>query len=328
MYMGISIVIAPSDAPQVPATCPQAVPRIHLDPMDLEIIRIIGTSGQYGMHIWKALDLVATAQNPICRAERRSIRLNVWEHLRTLLRTRLVFRHQRKFVTLTNLPKLTVTRRRRSRAGSTIKQATISKRPISSNHLNSIWSEQMAAASPATAMACKTKSAVCVVATSKPTDLTPSKIEPVPLATMGDQQKAIYKAAQSIARLPRRRKTKWSGFIGRVRSFRDMVVRLPTGEQVYVYGTLRGKIIYTRDRGILEDGPNGVGVRWDVVSAGEVKIVKNWNAILLGSLKRGRRECPSVLKAEAARNNGRKPVSAGHRPRGRPRKNRTGQLKT
>jgi hypothetical protein len=59
------------------------------------------------------------------------------------------------------------------------------------------------------------------------------------------------------------------------------------------------------------------------VVALEVKSIQPFRhpcAVALGRLKAGCREAPSSLKAAKARLNGRRPVKAGSRPRGRPRK--------
>jgi hypothetical protein len=124
-------------------------------------------------------------------------------------------------------------------------------------------------------------------------------------------------AAITLARLPRQRKI-WSGWIGPTRSYCGMPIKLPNGEQVYVFGTLRGRVVWSRVPGDLVNLLNGVGVDWGVLPAGRVKVVKNQQAALLGRLKAGKVERPSRRKQEAARANGCRPPRPGSRPRGRP----------
>ena len=93
-------------------------------------------------------------------------------------------------------------------------------------------------------------------------------------------------------------------------------MRLSTGESVFAFGALRGRVVFVSQ----PDGPigtvNGLGRDWGVVPAKGVEIVRNPHAILLGRQKRGSRERPSTLKAASARRNGAKP--ARHGRRGRP----------
>src|SRR6266446_3083496 len=122
MVMLISTICAPASAPQLhnPPAEPARSPR--LDRLDSEIVEAIGENGRYGAPIWAILNWIADAQNPACRAEARSLRLELWQRLRRLLRVGLVFRFGRKSVTSVKLPRLTVRRSRRPRAGSTIEK--------------------------------------------------------------------------------------------------------------------------------------------------------------------------------------------------------------
>ena len=130
-------------------------------------------------------------------------------------------------------------------------------------------------------------------------------------------------AGRALTRLPRHLKRRWSGWIGPVRCFKNMLIRLHDGRVVYALGARRGHVVFTSQA----DGPigslDGVGRDWGVLRADLVTVVKNPLAQILGSRKRGIREAPSALKAASCRANGRCPVHAGHRPRGRPSRHPT-----
>ena len=132
-------------------------------------------------------------------------------------------------------------------------------------------------------------------------------------------------AASALAKLPRKKK-RWSGWIGSTRSYRWMPIKLPNGELVFAMGALRGRVVWSRVPGELTGGLEEAGVSWGVVPASRVKFVKNFSAACLGSLKAGRKERPSAVKAASARANGCRPPRPGSRPRGRPRKAAGGPL--
>lgn len=126
-------------------------------------------------------------------------------------------------------------------------------------------------------------------------------------------------AASALAKLPRQKK-KFSGWIGKVRSYRGMPIKLPNGEQVFAMGARRGRVVWSRVPGELAGGLAGAGTGWGVLPASRVKAVKNFSAACLGSLKAGRKERPSEAKRLACRANGCRPPRPGSRPRGRPRR--------
>jgi hypothetical protein len=100
----IDIIIAPPSSPQIAAPkppMPPAPPR--LDCLDHQIVEAVGENGIYGAPVWAILSSVADAQNPKCRSEARSLRLELWQRLRRLLRAGLVFRFGRKYVTSVKL---------------------------------------------------------------------------------------------------------------------------------------------------------------------------------------------------------------------------------
>ena len=121
-------------------------------------------------------------------------------------------------------------------------------------------------------------------------------------------------AATALARRPRMRK-KWSGWIGSTRSYCGMPIRLSTGEEVFAFGALRGRVVWSRQPGVLADRIHAVGVDWGVVPASAVEIVRNPHAVLLGRLKAGTAERRSALKAASSRRNGAMPTRRGRRGR-------------
>ena len=98
--------------------------------------------------------------------------------------------------------------------------------------------------------------------------------------------------------------------------YRDQRVVLPTGDVWFLYGALRGRAVVTLDKGkLLGDWPYGP-LRWTLVPASTVRPFLNPAARIVGMAKRGRKEKPSLTKAEAARRNGLMPCREGRR-RGR-----------
>ena len=96
-----------------------------------------------------------------------------------------------------------------------------------------------------------------------------------------------------------------------------MPIRLPTGEAVFAFGALRGRVIWSREPGVLTGSIDGAGVHWGVLPAEKVLVVKNEHAVRLGQLKSGKVERKSEAKSTAARLNGTRPCKDGKR-RGRP----------
>jgi hypothetical protein len=134
----------------------------------------------------------------------------------------------------------------------------------------------------------------------------------------------ISQAALALAHLPRKAK-KWSGWLNaKVRVYRNQRVALRSGEQdsalntAYVFGVLGGRLVFTREPNGPAGDPDVVGKSWGVIRCGNVLIPKSPAAIVLGGLKRGRKEKFSTIKQFTCRENGSKPCSPGKR-RGRPR---------
>jgi hypothetical protein len=156
-------------------------------------------------------------------------------------------------------------------------------------------------------------------------DRVPLALSPRPVdaeqTESGNDTQRVTEAARRLARLPRQAVRRWSGWISDdVCSFHNMPVALPGGRRVFVFGVLRGRLVFTS----VPDGPvgdaGGIGTSWGVIPASTVQIVKDENAVILGKCKAGVKEVFSPRKAQAARRNCDLPPRPGSRPRGRPRK--------
>ncbi len=121
----------------------------------------------------------------------------------------------------------------------------------------------------------------------------------------------ISAAASELAKRPRPWQRKWTGVLHGERLRRRTLVQVPTGDVLAAYVVLRQKVIVI--------APEQSGRLFDQYDASEVRRIMNPAAQLLGRLKGGKKERPSVLKAIAARRNGCMPPRPGRR-RGRPRR--------
>lgn len=292
--MMISIIAPPEDAPQIAAANAAALPSPATDDLDREILGIIRDSGRYGLPTCCLLNLVTQAQNPASRAEARVIWLANWRRLRRLLRLGLAFRFCRAAVTATKLP--SVRRRRRPRARSTATGPIRSDSGHSSNCLNTNQITQS-----------------CQV-------LAPAPALPQTESAAAPEQAS--EAARLLAGLRTNAGRPWTGWVGNVRGYHDMVLKLPQGDIAYVWKAARQIVVFTREPGgVLQDGMDGArGNRvWGAIHANEVTVVGSEAGRVLGRLKRGRKERPSELKRLTARLNAVKPPRPGKRARGRPR---------
>ena len=120
--------------------------------------------------------------------------------------------------------------------------------------------------------------------------------------------------AAAALRKTQRRTGAWCGWLGDYHLRKGDKVVLPDGRVGVVYGAARGKIIVWKAR--IDPG----GWPADVYDAAVIRRFKNPAAAVLGTCKSGVKECPSEIKASSARENGMRPVRAGNRPRGRPKR--------
>src|SRR5687767_9685156 len=121
-------------------------------------------------------------------------------------------------------------------------------------------------------------------------------------------------AGKLLAKIPRKEKRPWTGWIAGKHCRRYDKVILPDGSIRRIYGVVRNAVIVLKDP---------VPERWplaDLYSAAILKVYKDPAAVLLGRQKRGVKEKRSGLKSRSSRMNGSCPPRQGSRPRGRPRK--------
>ena len=147
------------------------------------------------------------------------------------------------------------------------------------------------------------------------------------LAGRSDFVKAMYQCAQQKAQISiageklqqlrieaRTRAARlYTGYLGRRRAWFGQPVVLP--------GNVVGKLIsvYRGFASVAWHDPFSVQAnRVNSFETETIRPYKNPAAIVLGRLKRGRKERESEAKKRAARRNGSRPVRPGSRPRGRP----------
>jgi hypothetical protein len=318
----INVLISPATTWQLPVALPKPPqPPPGLDRTALALFNALKRHGRYGSLIWPLLNEVAAEQQPIDRADDRRMRLELWWQLRRLMKAGLIFRYTRKSISVYNLPRHSVNRRRRSWAGSTLSSRFVSKVhqrdiPISKSGHIKVLPECGAASSPQPSVA---KSESAQAALSGPALPVSIRVKPdagPALKLIKEQEEKTCDAARGLARLPRNAKRRWSGYANGVRVWHNRKIILPGGEIAYCYGCLRGKLIWTSCP-TSRDAETEQEMVWDVIDAHRVMMAKDENAVLLGRAKLGVRERKSGLKALAARRNGVKPCRPGRR-RGRP----------
>ncbi len=319
----IDVFISPTSnghPPYTPPKPPQPPP--SLNGTDLMLFKALQRHGRYGSLIWPLLNEVAAEQEPADRAEAREIRLELWRRLRGLIKAGVVHWYTRKSISIYDLPRHYVNRRRRSRAGSTLTSKrtseTCQKGILVSNSAKNKLLPDCSTAAPPQPLAAITQSALAAPSDPLLPTSSVAMSDAAPTPCQDDEQaNTIRQAARELARLPRSVKKQWSGYVNGVRIWRNRRIQLPNGDLAFAYGALRGKLIWNS----CETGLNtelGDDWTWDVIDADQVRLVKNPHAVALGRMKAGVREKVSEAKSRAARTNGLKPCKSG-RQRGRPR---------
>ena len=304
----ITFIIAPVDRPQIAAPKPPATVPPRLDWLDerlLEHLRDAGTCPT-----WTLLDIVADEASPRDRTAGRLLRLELFGRLKRLRALGLAFSFGRNWISATKPAPETwrpaVKRRRRSvkrvRSNPAVSVGKVSV-PQEAGYEAQKVHFQMDRVPP----------------TSSPRPVDAEQTE------SGNDSQRVSEAARQLSTLSRQAVRRLSGWISdEVRSFRNMQVALPGGRRVFVFGVLRGRLVFTSvpDGHVGDTG--GVGTSWGVVRADQVQIVKNEHAVILGKRKSGVKEKFSPRKAEVARRNCYLPPRPGSRPRGRPRRSSLG----
>ena len=286
----------------VPPTPPHALSPAQpwLRQCDQQLLEHLRDAGS--CPIWSLLNLVADAQSPRDRTAGRLLRLELLNRVNRLRRVGLVFLIGRNWISASKFDpavRRPAARRRRRTVRGLRSIRAVSVRT---------GTEPQGAPSPT--------HEVHRQMFNEPSAPSSSAVE-TEKTVSGNEPQRISEAARQLARLPRRPK-RWSGWLNdRVRTYRNMRLVLPGNRIAFVFGVLRGRVVYTREANTCAGDPDEAGRSWGVVPASKVQIVKNEHAVLLGRLKRGVRKRRSPLKAASARRNGSMPARRGQR--GRPK---------
>lgn len=297
-----TIILAPLDAPQIfkPAPVSPKPPRLDWqDELLLERLREADSCAT-----WSLLNAVANEQSPRDRTAGQLLRLQLWDRLKRLRGLGLAFTQGRNRVSS-------------SKPDPAARRPAVRRRRRNVRGLRAFRAVSADTGSGSQQAPCATHQ-VHRQMVREPSIPCPPTIQ-IEKTVSGNEPQGISEAARQLAKLPRRPRRVWSGWIDdKVRSYRNLPVRLPGGEQVYAFGARRGLLVYVREPDLCPGDPDLAGRSWGVVRASEVEVVRNPHAVLLGQMKAGTRERPSPSKAATARRNGAKPARRG--PRGRPRK--------
>lgn len=316
--MLISTIIAPTDALQIHR--PQRPETARFDALDSAVLYHLQMQGRYGLPIWQLVNDVAAAQNPGCRDDARSIRLQLLKRLKRLLQIRMIFRFGRHAVSVVQLPRLSVKPGRRSPPGSTVSGRHILTQSFRAKTLENTSQNGIPGTKPDSVAIKQTESAMLVKSHSQSIAAMPSSA--IAPERHKDTVEQIRNAAMALSQLPRQPKRKWSGYVNGTRIWRDRRILLPNGSPVFCYGARRGQVVWTTHPGKLVGGFCGEPLEWGVLPQDLISLLKNEAAATLGRLKFGRKERSSELKKQIARANGAKPCRGGRR-RGRPAKVQT-----
>ena len=255
------------------------------------------------VNMWRVVNALtkAEAKDGDDRGQRRFRRLCFWVAIRELLRVKLLFRHYDQIAT-----------------------ANFGYRP----RRKSVRNAHQHARRLASEMPGSNQAEAKLEVAGKPTQ--PIEIKPVTMKTTTQANPSITEnakpsleqiscAASLIAMKdrprPRSRRNcrKCAGYLGGERIRRMSLFRVPTDEILPVCLIHRGWVYVMRE-------PESPRLFIERFKTSEVQRIKNPAAVLLGRLKAGRKERPSLAKAAAARRNGAQPCRPGSRPRGRPRR--------
>lgn len=293
----IDIIIALPEAPQVYQPKPETAPAPRLDDTDMRIIQTVREEGPY--KTWSILNLMAN-DSGLDRSESRNLRTALWGRVRRLKRLGLLFGRGRNEIAATKLVRLP-TRRRFRRHNPTVVDVERVGAVSAGNQLDQALLLKIEYQSGAK---------VVVGDTDLPTKHNTSK-ETQSVITPENASDA----GRALASLPRKKTRWWTGWLHGVHCWRGRLVVLPNGETAPLIWCCRGRMLLQN----VNDLPLRDWMLWTARRADEVAVLKNPAACLLGSLKAGRTERKSEVKAESARRNGQMPCRVGRR-RGRPRK--------
>jgi hypothetical protein len=281
-----------------PPSAPQRRPDHESNCRAAEILAALRERSGQPIGTWRLLDRLARTRQPRERGHLRFWRLMYWGHLRDLLRTGLVFRHGRQAVGLNppagrngprqpsrysplhnhNMGGSCVGSENTKKAGSTAQgtdrlQSTDSTKRVENQLVQ--WNR---------ALEQERKRTESAEQSQRQREFRPSS-------------EAIQQAARELAQQPRGPK-RWSGWLHGRRTWQRMPVVVPDGRVLPLFSVRRGQVY------VLIPDETKLARLFERFHAHEVSIHKSPAACVLGSMKKGRTEVPSLIKQRAARANG------------------------
>ncbi len=294
----IDVVLAPPLAPQVFIPKPEPVPLPRLDDTDLRIIETVRDVGP--VKTWSLLNILAD-DSGLGRSENRDSRRALWDRVRRLKCLGLIFGRGRNEVAATKTERQPARPRPRRRKPCVAQLAPV--KAVSARNLFD-QAPPMQIEHPLGADVAVGNEAL--TAASKAAKETESAIT----------QEQASEAGRALAELPRCQQRKWTGWLRGEHCWRGRLLLLPNDEIAPLIWCSRGRVLLQN----VKDLSFRDWMLWGARRAHEVAVWKTPAARLLGSLKAGKTERKSELKAASARRNGRMPCRPG-RSRGRPRRN-------
>jgi hypothetical protein len=280
----ISIVMAPPGSPQVSTVHAPTLAGIE-HPLAGEVLNAVRQHGAIPVRLWGLINSLAVARPPDYRARLRCWRLRYWGAVRELLKAKLLYRH-----------------------GPIICSTDFATRPKSGSRPRS---NQPLVSPSVGASNSKTSGSNAVVTPDKTSR---SGVQALETQIVGENQgpptsawepksavptaAEITAAARALARRCRKPK-RWTGWLHGKRMWRLKPVVVPGGRTLQAYVVRRGWVYVA-----LPNTPEHAGRFFDLYRAEDVQIAKDPHATILGSLKAGRKERPSLLKQQTARLNG------------------------
>jgi hypothetical protein len=272
-----------------------------VEPAELKMLHLLKEQNGEPAMIWELINKTVNHDRPKSKVERDRLRLWAWSRIKRLLHLGALERVRRRWI---RLP--TVGVEAQSRAWST-RLRRVGRR---ASHLRKRTTANGLTAQ--TALAAQTENQKRSIAPSTGTVHMVSEVEAKVSAQVSAER--ISDAARLLRLTPPQRRFRYTGRIGtkRVRVCRR--VELRGGMFGFVLRAFRGRVLVG-----LDEEPADGSSSFLLLPEREVCLHKNAGAVLLGQMKLGTAERPSLRKARSSRRNGHCPVRPGSRPRGRPR---------
>ena len=312
---------------------------IVVDPLDRRILDYVGGERVgFAVRSWTLVNDITKVLNPSSEAERRGIVTALLQRLKALLHSKVIRRAGRVHVYLhvegqpaplspfaRNIPRRRRRVRRRQVSPNRVASMATAHNSVSvttppsqpSHPHNSAGARGVIDCPPTDTTSVdspKTKSADARVPVCNGIALAPApQVSSLALRIM--LRIALLRCGSRLARWRWLPAKKWTGYLHGQRCWVGRRVMMPDGMRGALISARRGRAtVFADSRRYLAES------RVHKLHERELVLLKLPHAVMLGSLKRGKRERPSEHKAEACRRNGACPARPGSRPRGRPRK--------